>query len=143
MEENETKNLEEAISHLIPWIKEKIDESKDKTIRVKADDFLKGIDSKLAEKERKDCVSLYDGEIYNRIKDILSKEGIWIRLGSHAIENYTVYVVRLLPDKKEFIMKQFQELEIEINKLKESIQTTPIEQWPDDIIEYLGDRVIS
>lgn len=141
MEEDEIEKLEEGISHLVPWIKEKICESNDNTIRMKADYFLRGIDSRLVDKERNDCVSLYDGEIYNRIRDILSKEGIWVTLGFAVKGNYTAYIMRLLTDKKESIMMQIQELETEINKLKENIETMPVEQWPDDIIEYLGDRI--
>lgn len=141
MEEDEIKNFEEAISHLTPWIKEKIGESKDKTIRVKAVDFLGDIDSRLVDKERKDCVSLYDQTIYDQTKDVLSKEGIWVTLGFSKSYD-TLYVMRLLSDKKEFITRQIQEAEAEINKLKEHIQTGSIDQLPDDVIEYLGEKVV-
>lgn len=141
MEENEIKNFEEAIGHLVPWIKENIGESKDKTVRVKAADFLGGIDSGLVDKERKDCLSLCDGEIYDRIKDILSKEGIWVRPGT-SIGHDAVYIMRLLSAKKEFIVRQIQETEAEINKLKDNIQTIPADQLPDDLLEYLEDRVV-
>lgn len=134
MEKNEIEKLEKEIDRLVPWIKEKIDKSKDKTIRMKADDLLCYIDSILVDKES-------DGEIFDRIKDILSKEGIWVALGSHVIGNYTVYIMRPLSAKKEFIVRQIQDTEAEISKLKDNIRTMPADQLPDDLLKYLEDNV--
>ena len=133
MEEDEIKNFEEAIGHLAPWIKEKIGESKDRTVVVIDTNFLGDIDSRLVDKARKEPLSLY-----NQTRDILSKEGIWVVFGS-TIRNDNVYIMRLLSDKKEFLMKQIQEVDVELNKLRDHIQITSADQLPDDVLEYLTD----
>ena len=136
MEEDEIKNFKEAISHLSPWIKEKIGESKDKKIAMKVVDFFSKIDSRLAERSNRDVISLYD-----QTRFLLSKEGIWVTIG-HTIGDDIIYIMRLLQDKREFVERQIQELDVEIGKLKEHIQTVSIDQLPDDIIEYLGERIV-
>lgn len=135
MEDDGIKNFESTIIRLAPWIKEKIGESEDKCIRVIDIDFLGDIDIRLIDKAKKDPTSLY-----HQTKDILSKEGIWVTLGSTKTGD-TVYIMRLLSDKREFLMAQVREAESEISKLKEYIQTSSIDQLPDDLIEYLGDNV--